>query len=111
VGGWKVLLGPALDGKGCRSRKQARDHKCDEKTRRDDQVRSSAGWKSNSHYDRCYANLESSKLAGGHPMRGVGQGEEVSSEGNRAKKREEVSHPNAYEEILPGGPRRRGKEA
>jgi len=110
VSGRKVLLGPALDGKGCRSRQQARGYKRDEKTRRHDQVRPSADRKSNGHDDRCYANLESGKLAGGNPMRGAGQGEEVSSESNRAEKREEIPAPDAYEEILPGGSHRRGKK-
>ncbi len=74
-----------------------------EKTWREGQMRSSADRKSNGHDERGHADLEGGELAGGNPMRGVGQGEEVCGEGNRAAQSEDISCADADEEILPGG--------
>jgi hypothetical protein len=42
VGGWKVLLGPALDGESGGSGEETGDCESDDKARRDRQMRSSA---------------------------------------------------------------------
>jgi len=65
VGGRKMLLGPALNGKGRGGGEQAGDGECDQEPRGDAQVRSSAERESDCHKRRGYSDLEGGELAGG----------------------------------------------
>ena len=69
-----------------------------------DKMRSSAERQGNGHYDRCHANLERGELAGGDPMRGVGQDSRWAAKAI-AQKSVRRSPTPMLREILPGGSR------
>ncbi len=102
VGGGKMLLRPALNGEGGSRGEKAGDGQRDEEAGSYRQVRSSPDWEGDGHDQGGCADLDGCKLAGGDPVRGVGEREEVPGEGYRAGQREQVAETDADEEILQG---------
>ena len=81
VGGWEVLLGPALDGERGGGGEEAGNAESYDKPGSDRQMRFSASGQRDCHDEGGYADLESCELAGWHSVRGVGEGQKVSGEG------------------------------
>ena len=103
VGGGEMLLGPALDGEGGGGGEEAGYGQGDEEAGGDGEVGFSAKGQGDRHDESGYADLEGGELAGGDSVGGVGEGEEVAGEGDRAGEGEEVSGADADEEVLQGG--------
>jgi len=110
VGGREMLLGPALDRKRGGRGQQAGNGQGDEKTGRYGQVRLSFQRKGDSHDDGGGTDLKGGELAGGNPVRRMGQCEQMASKRYGAGEGEQVAGADAGEEVLPGGSGRCGEE-
>src|SRR6266567_7771921 len=99
VGWGKMLLGPALDGEGSGGGEEAGHGEGDEQARGNGQIGFACQRQGEGHDDGGDADLKGSELASWDSMRGVGQGQEMASEGDCAGEGQQVSGTDAGEEI------------